>query len=355
MKLKYPLDILTNEELKVLFKLFEIKPSDKEPVASLERKLAKVLSPVKGFFNDPMDYSSFMDKIAEENDIYLTATNSDYEKETELFLSLYENNYRQLSETEREDFLVHLEKKGLPKDQVASLAALSTLGAAQLSGMGIYLLASSTVGAITNALNVTLAFSFYTTMSSTIATVIGPIGFAIAAIPLISKYKGVRDWPDIRDKSIEIYKGFEGTFKNIVFGNLTQAQMAFSYIASLRIMKVREIENQIKEVKNEIDTAGIKQNELNDSIIKIETDISQLDSFIDSKDRDIEELKLKITRLREEIDEIETAKRKLKDQKSDRRAQVDKIHSEQLDFSSRKNEYELKIQQKEKELKTIKN
>ncbi|MFD0797204.1 hypothetical protein ACFQZJ_07020 [Maribacter chungangensis] len=352
--MNYPLEMLSREELKVLFKLFEIKPSEKEPVASLERKLSKVLSPVKGFFNDPMDYLKFMDKIAEQNNIYLSATDSAYEKESELFVSLYQTNFQQLSVDEQKEFLVHLENKGLSKDQVASLAALSTLGAAQISGMGIYLLASSSVGAISAALNITLAFSVYTTMSSVISTVIGPIGFAIAAIPLIRAYKGVRNWPDIRDKSIDIYKGLESTFKNVLIGNFTKAEMAFNYLAGLRIMKVTEIENQIKELKNEINVVDIKQNDLNSSIHTIEADISELDSMIDGKDRDIEDLKSKINRLREEIDTIETSKRKLKDQQSNNRAQVSKVHAKRLDFSSLSSESELKIEQKEKELKNLK-
>jgi len=352
--MKYPLKILSNEELKVLFKLFEIKPSDKNPVENLERKLSKVLSPVNGFFNDPMYYMKFMDKIAEKNDIYLSATDSAYEKESELFVSLYQSNFQQLSFDEQKEFLVHLENKGLSKDQVASLAALSTLSAAQISGMGVYLLASSTVGAISAALNITLAFSFYTTMSSVIYTVIGPIGFAIAAIPLLKKYKHVRDWPDIRDKSIEIYRGWESASKNVFFGNYTKAEMAFNYLASLRIMKITEIENQIKEHKNEIDDSGIKQNDLNSFINTIEADISELDSQIDGKNRDIEGIKSKINQFREEIDEIEMAKRKLIDQQSDRRAKVAKIHSERLDINSKSNEYELKIGEKEKDLKILK-
>ncbi|MDA9089713.1 hypothetical protein N9K15_02090 [Maribacter arcticus] len=352
--MNYPLEILSNKELKVLFKLFEIKPSEKEPSVKLERKLSKVLSPVKGFFNDPMDYLKFMNTIAEQNNIYLAETDSAYEKESELFLSLYQNNFRQLSVDEQKDFLAHLEDKGLSKEHVASLTALSTLGAAQLSGMGIYLLASSTVGAISTALNITLAFSFYTTMSSVIYTVIGPIGFAIAAIPLIKTYKDVRDWPDIRDKSIDIYRGLEGNFKNILFGNFAKAEMAFNYIAGLRIMKITEIENQINDLNKEIHISKREQNDLNSTINGIEADISLLDSQIDSKDRDIEDIKIKVNRLREEIDEIEASKRKLRDQQSERKAKIDQFHAERLSFNSKSRESELNIEEKEKELKSLK-
>jgi hypothetical protein len=44
------------------------------------------------------------------------------------------------------------------------------------------MLASSVVGGLTSALGVTLPFAFYTSMSSLIATVIGPIGIAVSLL-----------------------------------------------------------------------------------------------------------------------------------------------------------------------------
>jgi uncharacterized protein YaaW (UPF0174 family) len=59
----------------------------------------------------------------------------------------------------------------------AGASAVASLSAAQLSGFGIYLGASTLVGALTSAIGVTLPFAFYTGMSSTIAVLIGPVGW----------------------------------------------------------------------------------------------------------------------------------------------------------------------------------
>ncbi len=56
------------------------------------------------------------------------------------------------------------------------------LTAAQLSGFGVYLLASTTLGAITGAIGITLPFAVYTAMSSAIAVIIGPVGWIGAGL-----------------------------------------------------------------------------------------------------------------------------------------------------------------------------
>jgi hypothetical protein len=57
---------------------------------------------------------------------------------------------------------------------VTTLAALS---AAQASGFGVYMGATTALGLASHALGVTLPFAVYTGMTSTIAFLIGPIGF----------------------------------------------------------------------------------------------------------------------------------------------------------------------------------
>jgi uncharacterized protein YaaW (UPF0174 family) len=62
----------------------------------------------------------------------------------------------------------------------ASMFALLT--AARLSGFGVYLLASTSLGALTSTLGITLPFAVYTTMSSAIAVIVGPVGWISAAV-----------------------------------------------------------------------------------------------------------------------------------------------------------------------------
>jgi uncharacterized protein YaaW (UPF0174 family) len=58
---------------------------------------------------------------------------------------------------------------------------------ANLSGFGLYLASSTALGAITSAIGVTLPFAVYTGMSSTIALLIGPIGWVALGTWVIHK------------------------------------------------------------------------------------------------------------------------------------------------------------------------
>lgn len=62
------------------------------------------------------------------------------------------------------------------------MTALAALGAAQASGFGVYLAATTALGFATHAVGVTLPFAVYTGMTSTIAFLIGPAGFLAAGL-----------------------------------------------------------------------------------------------------------------------------------------------------------------------------
>jgi hypothetical protein len=62
---------------------------------------------------------------------------------------------------------------------------LGAFGAAQASGFGIYLGATTALGFLSQAVGVTLPFAVYTGMSSTIAFLIGPVGFLAAGAWLV--------------------------------------------------------------------------------------------------------------------------------------------------------------------------
>jgi len=53
---------------------------------------------------------------------------------------------------------------------------------ARAGGFGTYLLASTTLGMLTNALGFTLPFAVYMGMSSTISILLGPIGWTALGI-----------------------------------------------------------------------------------------------------------------------------------------------------------------------------
>jgi uncharacterized protein YaaW (UPF0174 family) len=92
-----------------------------------------------------------------------------------------------MSAQQRHEFLtrrVHLDimAASFPQSNwgtpVTTLAALS---AAQASGFGIYMGATTALGLASHAVGVTLPFAVYTGMTSTIAFLIGPVGFLATA------------------------------------------------------------------------------------------------------------------------------------------------------------------------------
>lgn len=70
---------------------------------------------------------------------------------------------------------------GFPRTGIkGSATTLAALGAAQASGFGVYLGATTALGFVSHAVGVTLPFAVYAGMSSTIAFLIGPLGFLAA-------------------------------------------------------------------------------------------------------------------------------------------------------------------------------
>src|SRR5690554_2549727 len=226
----YPIAMLNLEEKQVLYRLFDINQTD-DIDEVLKKKLSKLLLKAGGIFGKELSYEEMILKIAEKRKTYFEPNSTVYEKEQKLFLEIFKENYNDMSDAEREGFLSGLKQQGLSSDQVASVAAIASLSVAQLSGFGVYLLATSTVGAITSAFGITLSFGFYTAMSSFISYAIGPIGFAIAAIPLYTSFKDVRNLNDLKIKLKEIYHGGRIFLK----GNYEGAELILKYFASLRI------------------------------------------------------------------------------------------------------------------------
>ena len=62
------------------------------------------------------------------------------------------------------------------------ITTFAALGAAQASGLGVYLASTTALGFLTHAIGITLPFAVYTGLTSTIAFVIGPVGWLSAGI-----------------------------------------------------------------------------------------------------------------------------------------------------------------------------
>jgi uncharacterized protein YaaW (UPF0174 family) len=79
------------------------------------------------------------------------------------------------SQIDAEEVFQQAGLKGASLSGPASTIAM--LGVAQVSGFGIYMAASTALGFLTHAVGVTLPFALFSGMTSTIAFVIGPVGW----------------------------------------------------------------------------------------------------------------------------------------------------------------------------------
>ena len=59
---------------------------------------------------------------------------------------------------------------------------LAALGVAQVSGFGVYIASTTALGLLTHAVGISLPFAVYTGLTSTIAFIIGPVGWLSAGI-----------------------------------------------------------------------------------------------------------------------------------------------------------------------------
>ena len=131
------------------------------------------------------------EKLGIEDDDYWHS-----KKDLEIMITqhVFQAGLEKMSAQERKEFEKELHKISSEFDKTGDLAGsaslFTALGAAKLSGFGVYLLASSTLGALSGAAGLAIPFAFYTTISSTIAVVIGPIGWISAGLFAVWKLTG---------------------------------------------------------------------------------------------------------------------------------------------------------------------
>jgi len=285
MNLKNPIYGFSKDELLVLYKFFQIDPQKEDAIKSLDKKISKLTLSAGGFLQEGLTYSQLVDIIAKKHNLYLEKSNK-ANRERELFLKLFQKKYEEMSTAEKAEFNLKLEKSGLSSNEISSLTAFTSIGAAQLSGFGIYMLASSTASAMAGLFGVTLSFGFYTTMSSMISYAIGPVGFFLAAIPLYKTFKDVKS----TDEAITKIKNMGSGLKKVVTGDYESALVVFEYVTALRIKKSSEFEREILLHKEAIVTSEVQNSQL------LEECRSQLD-ILRTKESEIEDVKKELKHL----------------------------------------------------------
>lgn len=343
--MKYPLHLLSQNEKKVLYQILNLKDEDDN---KLDYKLSKLLLPAGGLFQNGIDYSEFLKKIANKRIIDISKLKSIIEIEEVLLKQIFAQKFELMSKVEKDNLINELteaaKKDGLSSNEIASISSLATIGIAQASGFGVYVLASSAVGAITSAVGITAPFAFYTAMSSVIKIAIGPIGLLLAVIPLYHTFKDVKNSNEAFDKLSNIFKGVKSYFT----GDYAVAEGIFIYFAGIRIVKLEEQTklkrdnfSKIINVNKNISEKRLKVDDANETIKKFDTKISDVQNKI-------EDLKNRIANLLNNIKELKSDQQ-VEETKKEQIEEEIKLLTKKIEFLNK----EIKnIEIKEKELKS---
>ncbi len=174
--------------------LAEILDTDNDTFEGIVDAFAWNAQSIFGYlFDDQPSYSQIVRQVAKELDIRDTSL-SIKNLEVKISQKVLETVWEKMTPVQRKRMEAELYRTAQKFDKggalTGSTSIFAALTAAKLSGFGVYLLASTSLGALTGAIGVTLPFAIYTTMSSTIAVILGPVGWIGAGLFAIWKLTG---------------------------------------------------------------------------------------------------------------------------------------------------------------------
>lgn len=190
-ELRQILNKASTEERSALAEILEAETPTIEDIADAFDWNAQSI--VGYYSTDQPSYAQIVEQVAEKLNIEhagLTTKDLEVGIAQEVLQTVWEKmtpEQRTQMETELRQVAQEFDKGGA---LLSSGSIFATLTAAKLSGFGVYLLASTSLGALTGAIGVTLPFAVYTTMSSAIATILGPVGWIGAGLFAIWKLSG---------------------------------------------------------------------------------------------------------------------------------------------------------------------
>jgi uncharacterized protein YaaW (UPF0174 family) len=104
------------------------------------------------------------------------------EIEDTVVLKVFGDIYSKLSEEDKKKIAEELGKDANAPDFIYQVVTGGAMILARLSGFQIYLIATTTLAAVTSGLGIVLPFAIYTVLTSSIGIILGPIGWAGLAI-----------------------------------------------------------------------------------------------------------------------------------------------------------------------------
>lgn len=169
------LNKLNNDELQTLSIILKLNSYSKEDI------IPALISNSAGLFDsstNKLSYKSILNKIINKLNIQ-NEFNSEGDIEKAIATKVLNDVLSKMTEHQKADFekkLIEIanSEKGII---LKSGTVFATLTAAQVSGFGVYLLASSSLSFLSGAIGLSLPFVAYTTLSTAIGVIIGPVGW----------------------------------------------------------------------------------------------------------------------------------------------------------------------------------
>jgi len=170
----------SSEEERLSFALFvgAIDSSNGAIKSAIWKKSTNLFQKAKGA---KPTYNNILRRVADKLKIKIYKWESAESIEIKICQKVIETALDQMSDYQIEQLEKELYKEskkfGKKYELIESAGILSSLTAAQLSGFGVYLLASTSLAFVASGIGIALPFAIYTAMSEVISFVIGPAGW----------------------------------------------------------------------------------------------------------------------------------------------------------------------------------
>jgi uncharacterized protein YaaW (UPF0174 family) len=189
--LKAVLRSSTREELDALAEILGTKDVSPKGVCDALHWNA---SSVFGYVFTSSSYKDIVQQVADQLQIKYATDKTEWELEIEIAKKVMTTVWENMTPLQREQMEKEWRQAAQEFDKTGSLfgtaSIFGTLMAARLSGFAVYLLATTSLGTISGVIGVALPFAAYTTMSSAIAVILGPVGWIGAGLFTVWKLTG---------------------------------------------------------------------------------------------------------------------------------------------------------------------
>jgi len=293
---------LNDDQQKIFEKLLGKKPGENFDIV---KELSGIIKPFNGFMQSQLTYKEILKKITDHYGIRTSHTDAK-KIEEEILIFKFKENFDKLCPEDKARFQQELNKvlesKNLKGSQLASLGTVGALALAELSGFGLYIMASTFVGSISSLFGLGLGFSFYTGMSTFLAAVTGPIGWLVGLGALAYT---------VRNESLNsISKKIKATLnasKSLVKGNYELATIVVVQICAIRLLLNQEKNTEIEKLTYQVSQGLKRKEEFKSKAYIVEM---QLKRILEEKRNLDQEVQVLSSEIRNDEDAI----RKLKEQ-----------------------------------------